>query len=359
MKVTNATTSLRSRLFVAGLAMLAIFAIGTLGYFTLGQGRWNLGDCAYMTIISLTTTGYGEVLSDLGNVPYARFFTGWLLIGGAGVVVYFVSALTTFLVEGEFLELRRRKKMYKEIEKLSNHIIVCGAGGTGRHVVEELLATRWPFIMIDTDSEKLTRLHETYDRQTIFVVGDATDDNILLEAGIKRAHGIVASLPDDKGNLFVVVTARELNPNLRIVAKVVDTSAIRKLAVAGADSVVSVNTIGGLRLASEMIRPNVVNFIDKMMHEKDKNLRFEEVTIPRHSPLVNKRLADSDIRKERNLLIVAVKDAQTEAYIYSPGPDFKFQSGMTLILLGETASVQRLRNSHLFQEGEIASVGEN
>jgi voltage-gated potassium channel len=139
------------------------------------------------------------------------------------------------------------------------------------------------------------------------------------------------------------------------VAKAVDPLAIRKLQVAGADSVVSVNTIGGLRMASEMIRPNVVGFLDKMMRETDKNLRFEEVTIPPQSPLANMKLAESDIRKERNLLIVAAKNPLSGEYTYSPGPEFRFEANMTLIMLGETDSVQRLRNSKLFSEATSES----
>jgi voltage-gated potassium channel len=327
--------------------MLSIFGVGTFGYYTLGQGRWSLSDCAYMTVISLTTTGYGEVLSDFHKTPYARFFTGCLLVGGAGVVVYFVSALTTFLVEGEFLQSRRRRKMQKLIKGMTGHIIVCGAGGTGRHVVAELVATHWDFVVIDPDAEKLQRLVEAHPDKVVFIQGDATDDNVLIEAGIQRAFGVVATLPDDKGNLYVVVSARGLNAKLRVVAKAVDAMAVRKLETAGADRVISVNAIGGLRMASEMIRPQVVGFLDKMTREKDRALRFEELTIPATSPLVSKRLADSDIRKTRNLLIVAAKNEKGD-YTYSPGPDYVLGSGMTLIVIGETQAVQNLRESTLF-----------
>jgi voltage-gated potassium channel len=334
---------------VAGMAMVVIYGGGTLGYFVLGKGRWSIAECAYMTVISLTTVGYGEVLNDLHKVAYARLFTSLLLVAGAGIALYFVSMLTTFLVEGEFLQNRRRKKMKKQISELADHIIVCGVGGTGRHVLEELVATKWPFVAIDNDAGRLARCQETLDDKMAVMQADATDDSVLIEAGIQRAHGIVAALPDDKGNLYVVVTARGLNPKLRIVAKAVDARAVRKLQVAGADAVVSVNAIGGLRLASEMIRPHVVTFLDKMIRDKDKVLRFEEVSIPAGSPLVNKRLAETDIRKERNLLIVAARNTQTGAYTYSPGPQFMLEAGVTLIVIGETDSVQRFRSSQLFR----------
>jgi voltage-gated potassium channel len=349
------TNNLRSRLLVAALGMATIYTAGTAGYYMIGHGRWRLADCAYMTVISLTTVGYGEVLQDMHKVPYARLFTGFLLMGGAGIAVYFVSVLTTYLDEGEFLQSRRRKRMRKIIESMSGHIIVCGAGGTGRHVVDELTATRWPFLLIDTDAEKLERLQEMHANKLAVVQGDATDDDVLVDAGIMRAHGIVASLPDDKGNLFVVVTARGLNPKLRIVAKAMESHTVRKLQAAGADAVVSVNNIGGMRMASEMIRPAVVTFLDKMLRDKDKALRFEEMLIPPGSPLVQKKLAQSDIRRERNLLIVAARTAAGE-YVYSPGPDFLLEANMVLIVIGETQSVQRLRESPLFaaaaDEGE-------
>lgn len=351
-------TNLRSRLLVAAVAMLVIYAGGTLAYYLLGRGTWPLADCAYMTVITLTTAGFGEVLPNMDRVPYARFFTSVLLVGGAGVALYAVSILTTYLVEGEFMQSRRRKRMKKIVDAMTGHVIVCGAGGTGRHVVDELVATRWPFVVIDVSPANLARLQELHANQVAVIEGDATDDNVLAEAGIGRARGVVATLPDDKGNLFVVVTARGLNPSLRIVAKAVDAPAVRKLQAAGADAVVSVNAIGGLRMASEMIRPNVVGFLDKMVRDKDKQLRFEELTIPPLSPLVNTRLARSDIRKARNLLIVAARDPQTGEYTYSPGPDFVLLANMTLVVIGETDAVQRLRNSSLFSCGEeLTSTG--
>jgi len=329
---------------------MVIYTIGTIGYYLLGSGRWSLGDCAYMTAISITTVGYGEVLSGLHGVPYARLFTAVFLITGAGIGLYSVSVLTTFLVEGEFFNLRRRRKMQQRIAKLSNHLIVCGAGRTGAHIVSELSTARWGFVVIDTDEEVSQRCNELCGKEVYYIIGDATHDQVLIEAGIHRAHGVVAGLPDDKDNLYVVVTARGLNPSLRIVTKAVDPQAVAKLKVAGADSVVSVNRIGGMRMASEMIRPTVVNFLDQMLRDRDKNLRFEEATIPKGSPLINRQLAQSDIRRERSLLVIAAVGPEEGAYIYSPGHDLVLREGMTLILLGETESVERLRASHLFED---------
>ena len=342
------TTSLRRRLIVAIGLIVTVYAVGTLGYYILGGGRWNLGDCAYMTVISISTVGYGEVLSGIQAVPYARLFTSILIITGAGVVLYAASMLITFLVEGEFLDLRRRRRMDKRIGKMSNHLIVCGAGRTGMHVIHELATSHWPFIVIDTDPDIGPRCAEACDHVVDFIVGDAIDDHVLIDAGIEQAYGVVAGLPEDKDNLYVVLTARGMNPKLRIIAKAVDPRAEAKLRVAGADSVVSVNRIGGMRLASEMIRPSVVSFLDIMMRDQDKNLRFEEIAIPKNSSLVGRHLAESDLRKERKLLVVAVMGPEEGVYTYSPGPSFVFQEGMVLVLIGETESVARLRESPAF-----------
>ncbi|PID38769.1 MAG: potassium transporter TrkA [Proteobacteria bacterium] len=342
------TSSARRRLVVALGLIVMVYATGTIGYYLLGGGEWSLGDCAYMTVISITTVGYGEILQRMQSVPYARLFTSLLLVSGAGVALYAVSMLTTFLVEGEFLDIRRRRRMDKRISKMNGHIIVCGAGRTGMHVIAELSATHWPFVVIDTDEHIGARCREACGKAVDFMIGDAIDDHVLLNAGIERAYGVVAGLPEDKDNLYVVLTARGMNPKLRIIAKAVDPRAENKLRVAGADSVVSVNRIGGMRLASEMIRPSVVTFLDVMLRDKDKNLRFEEIAIPPGSSLIGRRLADSDIRKERKLLVVAVTGPEEEVYTYSPGPDFELQEGMTLVLIGETESVRRLRELPAF-----------
>ena len=348
---SESTAPLRRRLGVAAITMASVYLLGTIGYFILGGGKWSLADCAYMTVISITTVGYGEVLRGIESVPYARLFTSALLLSGAGVAVYTVSVLTTFLVEGEFLQLRRRKRMRKEIERLHGHVIICGAGHTGFHIIDELAKARRSLVVIETDSEKITRCEETLEIRVKHLLGDATDDAVLVAAGIERAHGVVAGLPDDKSNLYVVLTARGINPRLRIVAKAVDPRAPHKLRVAGADSVVTVNKIGGLRLASEMIRPEVVDFLDNLVWAKDQNLRFEEIRVPSGSSLSGQALAQTDIRRERNLLVVAAR-GEGERYTYSPGPDFVLREGMTLILLGETDSVERLRKSAHFEVPE-------
>jgi voltage-gated potassium channel len=341
---------LRQRLAVAALLMALVYGIGTVGYYLLGGGRWSWGDCSYMTVISITTVGYGEVLDGLKEVPFARLFTSVLLIAGAAVALYFVSVLNTFLVEGEFLQLRRRRKMEKRLSRLEGHVIVCGIGRTGFHIAEELLASHRPFVIIDNEEKAIDLCNEAFgEKSPPFIIGDATRDEVLLAAGIDRATGLAAALREGPDNLYVVITARGLNPQLHIVAKGIAPHSLVKLEKAGADRVVSVNRIGGHRMASELIRPKVVGFLEGLARGTNKDLRFEEITVPVGSALAGKAISETDIRRERNLLIVAASGPDPGAQTYSPGPGFVIREGMTLIVLGESQSVLRLMDSSHFR----------
>jgi voltage-gated potassium channel len=342
------TGTLRRRIVTAAGALGVIFVVGTLGLYLLGQSYlpflggkpWALGECAYFTVTTITTVGYAE-LPHLHQVPFGRAFTVAILLSGLGVALYFVSTLTTFFVEGEFGKVRTRRKMQRAIEKLSDHIIVCGVGTTGIHVVEELVATRWPVVAIDVSDAHLERA-SALGAGLLTLQGDATEDAVLEQAGIRRAKGIVAALTDDKANLFIVVTARGINPNLRIIAKGVDLHAAGKLRKAGADSVVNPAFIGGVRMVSEMIRPQVVEFLDLMLRDRDKNLRIEEVLVPDGSWMVGKPISEVQIRRHTNLLVVAVRESGG-SFVYNPGPETAINAGMALIVLGETDSVHKLR----------------
>jgi len=282
-------------------------------------------------------------------VPYGHLFTVIIILVGLGVALYAASALTTYFIEGEFQKGRLRRKVAKMIDQARDHIIVCGAGTTGIHVVEELLTTRWPVVVIDVDQRHLERVQQLSQTLVPVVLGDATEDAVLEQAGIRRARGLVAALTDDKANLFIVVTARQLNPGLRIIAKGVDVKAAEKLKHAGAHSVVNPAFIGGVRMVSEMIRPQVVEFLDMMLRDKDKNLRIEEVPVPSGSPFSGKPIAELAIRQNTKLLVIAVRNrpegSQPGQFVYNPGPETEIQAGMALIVLGETASVLQLRSA--------------
>jgi voltage-gated potassium channel len=330
-------------LVLATLWLLAVIFVGAGGFEVIGEGDWSLADCIYFTIITLSTVGYSHTLTHFDDHAYARLWTVGLIVLGSGTLVYFVSTITAFIVEGDLGGALRRNRMKQVLARLTHHIIVCGAGTTGIHVIEELLHSHIPFCTIDNDEQRLLELAERFGPDRFaYVVGDAADDDALKEAGIERAQGIVAALSEDKDNLFVTITASALNPQARIVAKATEVSSRAKMMRAGAKAVVSPTQIGGLRLASEAIRPTVVEFIDLMLRDPKKNLRIEEVAIPASSSLVGAALKDTNIRRESKVLVIAVR-MPDGAYEYNPQPEFTLTSGATLIVLAETAEMARLR----------------
>src|SRR5262249_31534372 len=232
--------------------------IGTLGYHFL-EG-WSLLDALFMTVITMATVGYGEIhpLSQNG-----RIFTIFLILGSVATVGYAVSVIGAFIIEGELYQAIRGRRMDRRITSLRDHIIICGGGHVGKYVVQECFKTRTPFVLIEQDQDALQDVGEVGD--LLHLQADATEDETLRLAGIDRARGLVATLGDDKDNVFIVLTARALNPKLRIVGRVIEEKNAEKLRKAGADEVVSTNAIGGLRIASVMLRPAVVTFLDEML----------------------------------------------------------------------------------------------
>jgi voltage-gated potassium channel len=326
------------RLVLAFFSVVSTIVIGTVGYLLIGGGEWSFIDCLYQTVIGITTAGFGEIV-PLGKTTLGRPFTIVLLCGGMVAVGWFVTSAAAFLIEGELSGLTWRRRMDSRVKKLDGHFIVCGAGATGIHCVRELSAIRVPFVVVDRSEEVARAISQ--DTGCIAVVGDATHDEVLQEAGIERARGVISALTEDKDNLFVTVTARALNPTLRIVAKAIDPRADAKLRRAGADSVVSPNMIGGLRLVSEMVRPEVVSFLDVMLRDTDRALRIEEVSLRRQGAA--RRVSDLDLARHR-LLLLAVKEPGPGGAVlhYNPPPEHVLVGGETLIVLGEPERVRQL-----------------
>jgi voltage-gated potassium channel len=330
------------RLIGAVSVFAALVAAGSIGYFILGHGRWGLADCAYMTVVTISTVGFFE-LREMSNVYGARALTVVLIVSGVGVLAYTQSNLTALFVEGVIGQALRRRRMQKDIAKLSGHIVVAGAGSTGKHVIEELAATQTRFVVIDRSEPVLQHVSsEVCGGKLLYVHGDATQDHVLLAAGVERARGVVAALTHDKDNLYVTLSARSLNAQARIVSKVVEDEAAPKIIKAGASAIVNPTMIGARRLASELIRPEVNEFLDQMLRDKDKILRLEEVVVTRGSPFVGVMLKDTPIRRETRALVVAARTSD-RTFAYNPDPDYVIGEGTTLIVLGETDSIVKLR----------------
>lgn len=327
------------RLTLASLAVLSTVVIGTSGYWVIGEGRWAVVDCLYMTIIGLTTAGFGEIL-PLGTTAWGRPFTILLLSGGMVSVGWFVASAAAFLIEGELTGIAWRRRMDKRVKKLEGHVVVCGAGSTGIHCIKELAAIGAEFVVVDGKEALAKEVSAAYGCAA--VVGDATHDEVLLEAGIARARGCISALTEDKDNLFVTVTARALNPQLRIVAKAIDPRADAKLRRAGADAVVSPNMIGGLRMVAELVRPEVVGFLDEMMRDTSRTLRIEEVPVPPGSPLAGRAVGQLGLERHKLLLLAVRPRAGGARYLYNPEPSHALVGGETLIVLGEPDRVREL-----------------
>jgi voltage-gated potassium channel len=315
----------------AGLIGL-VFVLGVLGYTVIGGAEYGLLDAVYMTMITLTTVGYGEVI-DLSDKPEGRIFTAALLVVGVGSFVYFFSNLTAFMVEGNLDRILWRRRMRRSISALEHHYIICGAGRTGRHMVRELLETERAFVLIDLDEHKARALLEELHADFPIVVGDASDDEVLRTAGIDRAKGLCVATSNDKDNLLITMTARMIRADLRIVARCMDQKIYQKLQRAGADAVVSPNTIGGLRLVSELIRPDTVTFLDTMLRDKEKRLRIEEVALVTGSLAVGRSLGDLRADGIDGLLVIAVRAAGDDAWLFNPPNDLEMAAGHTVVFM--------------------------
>lgn len=327
-------THYRRLIFVA-VALASIFAAGTVGYVLLEGWPWD--DAFYMTVITLSSVGFQEVhpLS-----PTGRMFTAALILLGMGTLFYGLSTATAFIIEGDLKNLLGRRKMERGIGRLHDHIILCGAGKTGKHIIEELVKTETPFVIIERDLAHIAALERH--GEILYIQGDSTETETLVKARIELARGLITTLPSDKDNLFVILTARELNPRLRIVSRVIDEESRHKLTKAGADAIVSTNLIGGLRMASEMIRPQVVSFLDAMLRETDQVIRVEEVAVPPDSPLVGQTIESTRIYERVGLLVIAIKSGTSGRYVFNPPPDFALQPADILFTCGNRDQVQAL-----------------
>ncbi len=327
------------RLLLPLAALSATVAAGTIGYWILGRGQWSLFDSAYMTVTTVATVGFGEII-PVAEVPLGRPFTLLLVVTGTVFMWWFLASVTAFLVEGEVLGLGWRRRMASQLAKIRDHVVVCGAGSTGIHAIRELSQLGTPFVVVDANeavAHEAARLHGG-----AAVVGDATHDEVLEQAGITRARGIISALTDDKDNLYVTVTARALNPSLRIVAKAIDVKAEPKLRRAGADCVVSPNAMGGLRMVSEMLRPEVTTFLDTMLRNKEQPLRIAEIPVPAGSGWAGRPVSELGLGARRILLLAAREPGSGGSFTYSPPEESIVEGGSVLIVLGRPADVGAL-----------------
>lgn len=316
--------------------LVAIIIIGTIGYSYMLD--ITLMNAMYMTVITMSTVGFQEVAPM--TVP-AQLFTIVLIFFSLGTVGYTGSQLVAYVFGGELKEARREQKMMDKLDKLNNHIIVCGAGETGQHIIQSLHKENVDFVVIEFEKEKLDVVKEYED--IIAFQGDATSDEILEKAGISRAKALVASLNNDANNLYAVLSARQLNPDLHIVARAITHDSHEKLIRAGADKTVSPNEIGGYRMASMLLKPNVIAFLDTITHSGKIDYNLNEVIIKKDSELSHKTLMDANIPEQTDLIIIAIKEGNDDEIVFNPTKDYLLKPGQTLIVLGEDKDLNKLK----------------
>jgi len=329
----------RKRIYISLGLFVTVFLIGVAGFKMIGGPEWSLLDAVYMTVITVGTVGYGET-HDLGANPAARVFTAAYIILSLGTIAFAVTSITAFVVEGELKRILGRRKMEKDIGRLKGHDIVCGADETAQTIIHELLTTKRDFVVVEPDRARIDKAAAA--APFLFVEGDPADDDVLKKAGIERARGILLSLPTDEANLFVTVTARQLNPQIRIVTKGIDVKSHEKMVRAGADYAVSPTFIGGMRMVSQMVRPAAVTFLDMMLRERDKAFRVDEVTVEPGSPLAGKSLAASMVREKREALLVAVKRDGGPGYLFNPPADTVLREKDVLVFITTPESRKEL-----------------
>jgi voltage-gated potassium channel len=316
---------------VAGL--IFVLAGGTLGYMLL-EG-WSWLDGLYMTVITITSIGFREVhdLSDAG-----RLFTLFIIAIGIGLVAYAAVTVTKFVVEGEVGKILSRRQSMKAIERIKDHYIVCGFGRMGSFVCKEFHRRGIPFVVVETDPDVQAKVIQA---GFFLSPGDATEESVLLAANIQNARGLVAVLDSDAANVYTVLTARELNPNLEITARAAEETATKKLSRAGATKVLSPYQIGGFRIVMGILKPTVMSFLEVAMDYEHLDLQLEEVMVGEESPYCGKPLIETDIRRDLDLIIIAVKKKSGEM-VFNPGPQTTIECHDTLITLGERNNLEAL-----------------
>ncbi|HBI83652.1 potassium channel family protein [Orrella sp. NBD-18] len=331
----NDTSHLRGLLYIVLFGLFTVHIFGTLAYQVLTHGQHHWFDSFYMTFITVSTIGFSEVF-DMSNNPAARALTVLLGIFGAGTLSMMFSIMTVLFLESDINETLQRKRMDQAVKKLKNHYILCGLGRVGENVAQELSITKRPFVSIDPNPQAIQNLKDK-NPGFLYVLGDATDDDCLKHAGIDHAVGLFAVSGEDALNMMIIITARQLRPDLRIVARCHDVKNIEKMKKAGADSIVSPDFTGGMRIASAMVRPHVVSFIEEMLRD-EASFRVEEIEIP--SSRTGESLGNIAQRHE-NYILMGVR-RQNGQLIFNPSSSWIIEQGSILIAMANTEGRQNL-----------------
>lgn len=320
-------------MYLALALLVMVLLFGVFGYRFLSDYTWI--DAFYMTIITVTTVGFSEVRPLDAE---AKIFTVVLIVTSVFIFAFAISVITEYILSRNALQLLKKKKVKNKISSLSSHVIICGFGRNGNQAAERLKAYNRPFVVIEKDREVI----EKFEEEILFVEGDANEDDTLIEAGIDRAQYLITAMPDDAANLFVVLSARQLNKNLFIISRASQITSQKKLKLAGADKVIMPDKIGGDHMASLVVIPDLITFMDKLSTEGENTTNLEEVTIESFMTKIdNHSLRDLDLRRKTGCTIIGYIEPNGN-YIINPEADLKLQPQGKVIVLGRPEQIKKL-----------------
>ena len=322
-------------MYLALTLLVMVLLFGVFGYRFLSDYTWV--DAFYMTIITVTTVGFSEVRPlDVE----AKIFTVILIITSVFIFAFAISVITEYVLSRNSLQLLKKKRVKNKISSISDHVIICGFGRNGNQAAERLKAYNRPFVVIERNKEVI----EKFEEDILFIEGDANEDETLIEAGIDRAQYLITAMPDDAANLFVVLSARQLNKNLFIISRASQLTSQKKLRLAGADKVIMPDKIGGDHMASLVVMPDLITFMDKLSTEGEHTTNLEEVTIESFMARVdNHSLRDLDLRRKTGCTIIGYIEPNGN-YIINPEADLKLQPQGKVIVLGRPEQIKKLND---------------
>lgn len=328
----------RSKIYTAIILLFIVLCVGILGYRFISDYSWI--DAVYMTVITITTVGFAEV-SPLDTA--SKIFTIFLILASVVIVGYAISIITEYILSKNNFEDIKQRKMQKKIEGMSNHIIICGFGRNGKQAARKLLAYDKPYVVIEQDKEIIEKFQE-YDIP--LVLGNANEDETLIEAGIEKATTLISALPNDADNLFVVLSARQINKEMRIISRASQETSYEKLKLAGANNVILPDRIGGDHMASLVVIPDLVEFIDNLGIVGEQNINIEEVKVEQLYNTKNvKTIRELDLRRKTGCTVIGFKDGKGE-YLVNPEADTQLIPGSKIIVLGRPEQIHKLNSEY-------------
>ena len=332
----------RSKIYTAVMMLVFLLCIGVLGYRFISGYLWL--DALYMTVITVTTVGFAEV-NPLDT--QSKIFTIFLILASVVIVGYAISIITEFILNRNNIEDIKQRKMQKKIDAMTNHIIICGYGRNGKQAAKKLSDYGKPFVIVERNKEVIEKFQ---DDNIIFIEGNANEDEILFAAGIEKASTLICALPNDADNLFIVLSARQINSKLSIISRASEETSYNKLKLAGANNVILPDRIGGDHMASLVVVPDLVEFIDNLGIVGERNINIEEIKVEQlYNMNEVKTIRDLDLRKNTGCTVIGFKDDKGE-YVVNPEADTKLISGSKIIVIGRPKQIQKLNSQYNIEQ---------